>query len=108
MEAYEREILTRSDTDGVELTWGNPEAVVEMVHKMGRGEGIGRLMTEGSKRMAEALGKNAIEFAIHVKGLEPSAHDPRRFFSQHSHTQPRPGVPVTMRAGATLMNWLFT
>ena len=39
-------------------------------------------MTEGSKRMAEVLGKNAIEFAIHVKGLEPSAHDPRRFFSQ--------------------------
>lgn len=39
-------------------------------------------MTEGSKRMAEALGKNAMEFAIHVKGLEPSAHDPRRFFSQ--------------------------
>jgi len=39
-------------------------------------------MTEGSKKMAEALGKNAIEFAIHVKGLEPSAHDPRRFFSQ--------------------------
>ena len=82
MEAYEKGIITRSDTDGVELIWGSGEAVVEMVHKMGRGEGIGRLMTEGSKRMAEALGKNAIEFAIHVKGLEPSAHDPRRFFSQ--------------------------
>jgi len=39
-------------------------------------------MGEGVKRMAEALGKNAVEFAIHVKGLEPSAHDPRRFFSQ--------------------------
>ena len=82
MEAYEKGIITRSDTDGVELVWGNAEALVEMVHKMGKGEGIGRLMTEGSKRMAEALGKNAIEFAIHVKGLEPSAHDPRRFFSQ--------------------------
>jgi aldehyde:ferredoxin oxidoreductase len=82
MEAYEKGILTRSDTDGVDLVWGNAEALVEMVHKMGKGEGIGRLMTEGSKRMAEALGKNAIEFAIHVKGLEPSAHDPRRFFSQ--------------------------
>ena len=82
MEAYEKGIITRSDTDGVELVWGNGKAVVEMVHKMGKGEGIGRLMTEGSKRMAEALGKNAIEFAIHVKGLEPSAHDPRRFFSQ--------------------------
>lgn len=82
MEAYEKGILTKKDTDGVELTWGNGKALVEMVHKMGRGEGIGQLMTEGSKKMAEVLGRNAIEFAIHVKGLEPSAHDPRRFFSQ--------------------------
>ena len=82
MEAYEKGILTKNDTDGIELTWGNSQGVVEMVHKMGKGEGIGKLMTEGSKRMAEALGRNAIEFAIHVKGLEPSAHDPRRFFSQ--------------------------
>lgn len=82
MEAYEKGILTSRETDGIELVWGNGKALVEMVHKMGRGEGIGRLMTEGSKRMAEILGKNAIEFAIHVKGLEPSAHDPRRFFSQ--------------------------
>ena len=82
MEAYEKGILTSRETDGIELVWGNGKALVEMVHKMGRGEGIGRLMTEGSKRMAEVLGKNAIEFAIHVKGLEPSAHDPRRFFSQ--------------------------
>ena len=82
MEAYEKGIISKEDTDGIELVWGNAEALVEMVHKMGRGEGIGRLMTEGSKRMAEALGKNAVEFAIHVKGLEPSAHDPRRFFSQ--------------------------
>ena len=82
MEAYEKGIITKGDADGIELIWGNGNALVEMVHKMGRGEGIGRLMAEGSKRMAEALGKSAIEFAIHVKGLEPSAHDPRRFFSQ--------------------------
>ena len=66
MEAYEKGILTKEDTDGVELVWGNAKTLVEMVHKIGRGEGIGQLMTEGSKRMAEALGKNAVEFAIHV------------------------------------------
>jgi aldehyde:ferredoxin oxidoreductase len=82
MEAYEKGILSRKDTDGIELVWGSGDAMVKMVEKMGRGEGIGKLMTEGSRKMAEALGKNAIEFAIHVKGLEPSAHDPRRFFSQ--------------------------
>jgi aldehyde:ferredoxin oxidoreductase len=82
MEAFEKGILTLKETDGIELVWGSGKALVEMVHKMGRGEGIGQLMTEGSKRMAEVLGRNAVEFAIHVKGLEPSAHDPRRFFSQ--------------------------
>lgn len=82
MEAYEKGILTKKDTDGIELIWGSGKALVEVVHKMGKGEGIGKLMTEGSKRMAETLGRNALEFAIHVKGLEPSAHDPRRFFSQ--------------------------
>jgi aldehyde:ferredoxin oxidoreductase len=82
MEAYEKGILTLKDMDGIEPVWGSGKAVVELTHKMGRGEGIGQLMTEGSKRMAQALGRNAIEFAIHVKGLEPSAHDPRRFFSQ--------------------------
>jgi aldehyde:ferredoxin oxidoreductase len=82
MEAFEKGILTRDDTDGVDLVWGNSKALVEMVHKMGRREGIGRLMGEGVKHMAESLGRNAVEFAIHVKGLEPSAHDPRRFFSQ--------------------------
>jgi aldehyde:ferredoxin oxidoreductase len=82
MEAFEKGIITKKDTDGIDLVWGNGQAMVEMVRKMGTGEGIGKLMAEGSKTMAETLGKNAIEFAIHVKGLEPSAHDPRRFFSQ--------------------------
>jgi aldehyde:ferredoxin oxidoreductase len=82
MEAYEKGIITRGDTDGVELTWGSGPALVAMIEKMGRGEGIGQLMAEGSKKMAESLGHNAVEFAIHVKGLEPSAHDPRKFFSQ--------------------------
>jgi aldehyde:ferredoxin oxidoreductase len=82
MEAYEKGLITKADTGGIELTWGNAQALVKMVEKIGRREGIGRLMGEGSKRMAETLGGNAIEFAVHVKGLEPSAHDPRRFFSQ--------------------------
>ncbi len=82
MEAYEKGLITKKDTDGVELTWGSGQALVAMVEKMGKREGIGALMGEGSKAMAAHLGKNAEEFAVHVKGLEPSAHDPRRFFSQ--------------------------
>jgi aldehyde:ferredoxin oxidoreductase len=81
MEAFEKGLITRSDTDGIEPTWGNAAALVALVEKIGQREGIGALMGEGSYRMAKALGKNAVEFAVHVKGLEPSAHDPRRFFS---------------------------
>lgn len=82
MEAFERGIITLKDTDGIDLTWGNAEALVEIIHKMGMREGIGEIMSRGSAAMARALGGTAQEFAIHVKGLEPSAHDPRRFFSQ--------------------------
>ncbi len=81
MEAFEKGILTTKETDGLELTWGNASALVSLVEKIGKREGIGELMGEGSYRMAKILGGNAIEFAVHVKGLEPSAHDPRRFFS---------------------------
>jgi len=82
MEAFEKSLLTIQDTEGIDLRWGNSEALIAVIHKMGLREGIGELMSRGSKAMAETLGRNAVEFAIHVKGLEPSAHDPRRFFSQ--------------------------
>ena len=82
MEAFEKGLITTEDTDGIELRWGSGEALVEMTRKIGLRQGIGELMGEGVLRMARALGRNALEFAIHVKGLEPSAHDPRRFWSQ--------------------------
>lgn len=81
MEAFERGLITTSNTDGVELCFGNGEALVQMIHKIGLQEGIGTMLGEGSKRMADKLGNNSQDFAVHVKGLEPSAHDPRRFYS---------------------------
>jgi aldehyde:ferredoxin oxidoreductase len=82
MEAFERGLITAADTGGIELNWGSGEALVEMTRKIGLRQGIGELMGEGVMRMARALGHNAEEFAVHVKGLEPSAHDPRRFWTQ--------------------------
>ncbi len=82
MEAFERGLITTEDTEGVELRWGSGEALVEMTKKIGLRQGIGELMGEGVMRMARALGRGAEEFAVHVKGLEPSAHDPRRFWTQ--------------------------
>jgi len=77
MECYEHGIITKDMTGGVELTWGNADAVVQMVHALGRREGIGDVLAEGVKRAAARLGRGAERFALHVKGQELPMHDPR-------------------------------
>jgi len=77
MECYEHGILTREMTGGIELAWGNAEALIQIVHQIGRREGIGRLLGEGVRRAAAQLGKGAERFALHVKGQELPMHDPR-------------------------------
>ena len=49
MECYEKGIMTKADTDGIELTWGNHRAIVAMTEKMVKGEGFGRILADGSK-----------------------------------------------------------
>jgi len=82
MECFEKGLITKDDTGGIELTWGNHEAMVEMVRKIGEREGFGELLGDGVKRAAERIGGTAIEYAIHVKGLELPAHDPRAAMSR--------------------------
>ncbi len=77
MECYEKGLIDREFLDGVDLVWGNADAVIEIIHKIGKAEGVGRLLGEGVKKIAEKIGSPAIEFAVHVKGLESPAHDPR-------------------------------
>jgi aldehyde:ferredoxin oxidoreductase len=77
MECYEHGIITKADTGGIELGWGSAAAVEQMVHLIGRREGIGELLGEGVKRAAERLGRGAERFAMHVKGQELPMHDPR-------------------------------
>ncbi len=81
VEAHELALLSRENVDGLELTWGNAEAIVACVHKIGQREGLGDLLAEGSRRMAEWLGPAAVPLAMHVKGLEMPYHDPRAFVS---------------------------
>jgi len=76
-ELFEKGLLSKQDTDGLELTYGNHSAMIELVKKIGRREGIGRLLGEGVMRAAAAIGKGAEACAIHVKGLEPPAYEPR-------------------------------
>jgi aldehyde:ferredoxin oxidoreductase len=77
MECYEHGIITREMTGGLELTWGNADAVIQLVHLIGKREGIGRLLGEGVRRAAAELGGGAERFALHVKGQELPMHDPR-------------------------------
>jgi aldehyde:ferredoxin oxidoreductase len=77
MECYEKGLLTDKETDGIDLTWGNHQATVEMVRRIGEREGLGWLLGEGVRRAAEQIGGIASEYAIHVKGLELPMHDPR-------------------------------
>ncbi len=77
MEAWQRGLIGPADTDGVELAWGSVPAVLAMIERIAYGRGLGRLLGQGVKRAAEALGGSAAEFAVTVKGLEPPAHDPR-------------------------------
>lgn len=69
MELYEKGILSDKDTDGLELRFGNDEAVIEMVHRIGRREGLGDILAEGGLRAAEKIGNDSIKYLIHVKGL---------------------------------------
>ena len=77
MDCYEHGILTKEDTDGLELEFGNAEAMVELVHKIGKREGIGDILAEGVKRAAEKIGKGAEKLANHIKGLEMTGYDIR-------------------------------
>lgn len=81
VECYEHGIITKADTDGLSLEWGNHKDIVKLVEMIGERKGIGRLLGEGSKVAAQKLGRGSEEFAIHVKGLELPAHDPRAYES---------------------------
>lgn len=77
MEAYERGILTKADTDGIELTWGDDAAIIATLEKLARREGFGDLLADGVKRASERVGRGSEEFAMHIQGQELPAHDPR-------------------------------
>lgn len=82
MECYERGIITKQDTDGIELTWGNGQAIVAMVEMVAKREGFGAILADGVKRAAERIGRGAEEWAIHVGGQELGYHDPRQIPSR--------------------------
>lgn len=81
MECYEAGLITKEDTGGMELTWGNGEVILKLVEQIGNNEGFGKFLGQGVKRAAEKIGGLAKEFAVETKGLEYAYHDPRAFTS---------------------------
>ncbi len=69
-EAYEKGLLTTDDTDGLELTWGNHDAVLALIHKLAHREGFGDFLADGVKAAAEKLGGGSEDYAIHIKGQD--------------------------------------
>jgi aldehyde:ferredoxin oxidoreductase len=78
MDCYENGILTKKDTDGLDLRFGNHEALVETVKRIGSRKGwLGDVLAEGTKLAAEKIGKGAEKYANHIKGLELPGYDIR-------------------------------
>jgi len=77
MDLYEHEILTKEDTGGIDLHFGNAEAMLEIVKKIGMREGLGDILAEGVRGASEKIGKGAEKYANHIKGLEMTGYDIR-------------------------------
>ena len=79
-ECYEKGLISKEDTDGIELTWGNGDALVAMCEKIGKRDGIGNLLAEGLRACVDTIPESK-EFSVEVMGQAVAAHDPRAFFS---------------------------
>jgi aldehyde:ferredoxin oxidoreductase len=77
IECYENGLISKKDTDGIELTWGNHQAIVAMTEKLAKREGFGAILADGVKIAAEKIGKGTDKYAMHIHGQETPTADPR-------------------------------
>ncbi|MCW4048078.1 MAG: aldehyde ferredoxin oxidoreductase family protein [Candidatus Bathyarchaeota archaeon] len=78
MDCYEHGVITKEQTDGIDLRFGNAEALIALIHKIGKREGwLGNTLAEGVARAAEIIGGDAYKYACHIKGLELPGYDLR-------------------------------
>ncbi len=86
MELYEKGILTQKHTDGLDLTWGNDETVIELIHKIAKREGIGDILADSPLEAAKRIGKESLPYLIHVKGMS----------NLHSDERPTPALALNV------------
>lgn len=82
MECFEKGILDKKDFQGIGVSWGNAEAIMQLIRKIAYREGIGDILANGVKKASEIIGRGSEDFAVHIKGLEPGMYDPRGLWSQ--------------------------
>jgi aldehyde:ferredoxin oxidoreductase len=81
IEAYEKEVISKGDMDGIDIGWGKTEEIGRLIDDIAhRRSNAGNILAEGVRLAAEALGKNSEKYAVHAKGLEIPGYDPRGAF----------------------------
>ena len=99
MELYEHGIINKNDTGGIDLKWGDPDALVAITEKLVKREAIGDVLAEGVKIAAEKIGKGAEEYAVHIGGQELGMHDPK--LKGHPFQYPRHPTGTVYKMDAT-------
>jgi len=79
MECYDKGIFTKEDTGGIDLRFGNADAMLEMTELIGRREGLGALLAKGTREASRIVGKDSYHFAMQNKGLEFAGHSARPY-----------------------------
>lgn len=79
MELYQRGILSKEEVDGLEFEWGNESAVIELLNRIARREGLGDLLAEGSDIASKKIGRGSESYVMSIKGSEIMSTDPRTY-----------------------------
>ena len=77
MEAWDEGLITAEDTGGIDLSWGNHESIIKLIHMIAKREGFGDILAEGSYRAAQRIGKGTEKFVMHCKKQEIAGQEPR-------------------------------
>ncbi len=103
-EAYEKGLLTKEQTDGLELTWGDFKVAEKLLRKMSSREGFGKVLAEGQKQLVNYIGKGAEKLATHIKNLGSPGHDCRSSWEVLLQSFVAPAGPVWTTQGLDQWN----
>jgi aldehyde:ferredoxin oxidoreductase len=76
MDCYVKGLISKEDTDGIEMNWGNHQSMVAMIDKLAKREGFGDILADGVKIASEKIGRGSDQLAMHVHGQEIPGHNP--------------------------------